>query len=207
MGLSIIGAGFGRTGTDSLKKALDILGSGPCCHMFEILPDPDRVKTWRGIAHGDKPNWDQVFSDFNSTVDWPSAYYWRELSAHFPDAKVILSVRDAESWWESMDKTIFKGLRKAGDHPGSIGLKLIVEGVFGGEINDRHHAISVYEQNTKDVQAAFGQDRLLTYQLGSGWTPLCNFLGCPIPDTPYPHGNTTAGFDSRVDAATNATST
>lgn len=206
MGLSVIGAGFGRTGTDSLKKALEILGFGPCCHMFEIIPYPERVQTWRGIAHGDKPNWDQVFSDFNATVDWPSAYYWRELSAHFPYAKIILSVRDSNSWWESMDKTIFKLLRKTSDDPGTIARKLIATDVFGGQINNRDHAISIYEQNTKDVQAAFGQDRLLTYEVGSGWAPLCDFLGCPIPDTPYPHGNKTEGFQERVDAAENATS-
>jgi len=201
MGLSIIGAGFGRTGTESLKKALEILGFGPCYHMFEVLPHADRVAIWRAAARGDTPDWDQVFAEYNATVDWPGAYFWRELSAHYPKAKIILSVRDAELWYDSMDKTILPILRDS-DNADSMGVRLIAEGVFGGKIEDRDHMISVYNRNISEVQAQFGKDRLLTYELGSGWAPLCAFLGCPIPDRPYPRSNATDEFQGNVDAVT-----
>ncbi len=205
LGLSVIGAGFGRTGTKSLKRALEILGFGPCYHMFEVLPHEDRVAIWRAAAAGDIPDWDQVFSEYRSTVDWPGAFFWRDLSEHFPKARIILSVRDADDWYRSMDKTILPILRTS-DDPDSIGLKLIGDGVFGGRIDDRDHMISVYKKNISEVQAAFGPDRLLTYQLGSGWEPLCRFLACPVPDQPYPHANATDKFQTNIDAVTDAPS-
>ena len=205
MGLSVIGAGFGRTGTESLKKALEILGLGPCYHMFEVLPHPERIAIWRAAAAGNTPDWDEVFAGYNATVDWPGAYFWRELSAHFPKAKIILSVRDENAWYASMDKTILPILRTSED-PDSIGVKLIAERVFGGDIGDQDHIISTYKKNISDVQAEFGHDRLLTYELGSGWEPLCEFLDCPVPDQPYPHGNTTDDFQANVDAVTDAPS-
>jgi len=205
MGLSVIGAGFGRTGTESLKKALEIIGSGPCYHMYEVLPDPERVAIWRAAASGDLPDWDQVFADYNATVDWPAAHFWRELSAYFPAAKIILSVRDADAWYDSMDKTILQILRNSED-PESIGMKLIADGVFGGNITDRDHMIAVYNKTISDVQAEFGSDRLLTYELGSGWEPLCEFLDCAIPDQSYPRGNSSEEFQGNVDAVTNTPS-
>lgn len=206
MSLSIIGAGFGRTGTESLKKALEILGFGPCYHMFEVLPHPERVEMWRAAARGEVPNWDDAFSGYRSTVDWPAAFFWRELSEHFPKAKIILSVRDAESWYESMDNTILRGLRDSTDQ-NSVGLKMIANGVFGGEINDRDHIIATYEANIREVQSAFSSDRLLTLELGSGWEPLCQFLECPIPQDPFPSSNSSEGFASRVATARKPTST
>tara|TARA_R110002096_G_scaffold74746_3_gene176932 strand:- start:8588 stop:9208 length:621 start_codon:yes stop_codon:yes gene_type:complete len=205
MGLSVIGAGFGRTGTESLKNALEILGYGPCYHMFEVLPYPERVATWRAIASGEKPDWDHVFSGFGATVDWPGASYWRELSRHFPKAKIVLSIRDADSWYDSMDNTILPILRNSDDME-SIGIKVISERVFAGKINDREHMIDVFNKNIAEIQAAFGTDRLLTYQLGSGWEPLCQFLGCEIPDEPYPFGNSSEQFEGKVAAVTNTPS-
>ena len=205
MGLSIIGAGFGRTGTESLKKALEILDFGPCYHMFEVLPHPERVSTWRAAAAGELPDWNEVFSDFSATVDWPAAYFWRELSDYYPEAKIILSVRDSDSWYQSMDNTILPILRSSTE-PESIGVKLIAEGVFGGKIDDRDHMIEVYNKNIADIQATFGQDRLLTLGLGSGWDPLCQFLGCPVPNQPYPRGNSSDQFSDNVDAVTDTPS-
>ncbi|MCL6282220.1 sulfotransferase family protein [Ruegeria sp. 2012CJ41-6] len=201
MTLSVIGAGFGRTGTESLKRALEILGHGPCYHMYEVLPHPERVALWRGIAQGDQPDWDDVFSGYRATVDWPAAFYWRALSAHFTAAKIILSVRDAKSWYKSMDSTILEILRNSEDAE-SIGAKLIAQQVFQGRLHDREHIIAVYERNIADVQAAFGPDRLLTYELGSGWEPLCRFLDCPVPDEPYPSGNSSEEFHGKVAATT-----
>lgn len=203
MALSVIGAGFGRTGTESLKLALEMLGLGPCHHMKEVLADPTRLARWRSIAQGAQgtesatPDWDDVFAGYRSTVDWPGAYFWRALARHYPDAKILLTVRSAVSWYASMENTILATL-KASTDPASIGLKLIGEQVFGGRLDDRSHIIAAYEQNTADVEAAFPPERLLTYQLGDGWAPLCRFLGKPIPEAPYPRGNSTAEFTAMV---------
>ena len=196
MGLKVIGAGFGRTGTESLKRALEILGFGPCHHMYEVLPNAALYEAWIEVLHGRaEPDWDRLFDGFNSTVDWPSAHYWRELAAHYPEARIVLSVRSPESWYDSMDRTILPRLR-APEEPHGMAAALR-EVVFGGNVDDRDHVIGLYLRQIDQVQAAFGPDRLLTYDLGAGWEPLCAFLGCAVPDVPYPRGNTTEVFHAR----------
>ena len=200
MALEVIGAGFGRTGTESMKQALEILGLGPCHHMREVMSNPAQLALWRAAARGELPDWDEAFAGYHSAVDWPSAYFWREVSAHYPEAKVLLTVRSAESWYESMDRTLLPVLRTSTD-PDSIGLRLVAARVFGGRLDDRAHAIAVYEKNIADVQAAFPPERLLTYRVGDGWEPLCRFLGRPVPDVPYPQSNSTEQFRAAFTAA------
>lgn len=195
MALDVIGAGFGRTGTDSMKDALEALGLGPCHHMKEVLASPEQLALWRAVARGDRPDWDVVFAGFRSAVDWPSAFYCREIAAHYPDAKILLTVRDADGWYASFSNTILKVVMSSSD-PESLGRALIANKVFGGRPDDRSHAIAAYERNTVEVQAVFGPDRLLTYRLGDGWEPLCRFLGRPVPDAPFPHRNTAADFQA-----------
>ena len=199
MALSVIGAGFGRTGTDSLKNALEILGLGPCYHMFEVLPHQDRVDMWKASTQGQIPDWDQVFAGYNATVDWPGAHYWRELAEHYPDAKIILSVRDADKWFDSMSSTIMPVLRTG--EPDSLGTMMFVRQTFEGNIDDREHVIDCYNRHNAGVQAAFGPDRLLVYHLGSGWDPLCAFLGVAVPDQPYPFGNSSEQFEGNMERA------
>jgi hypothetical protein len=198
LALEVIGAGFGRTGTESMKRALEILGLGPCHHMGEVLHNPQQTALWRAAAQGALPDWDEAFAGYRSAVDWPSAYFWRETSAYYPDARILLTVRSADSWYQSMEKTIFRVIEKSTD-PASLGLKLINEGVFGGR-RDREHAIAVYERNIVEVQAAFPAERLLTYNLGDGWEPLCRFLDKPVPDVPFPRTNSAAEFGAGVAA-------
>jgi hypothetical protein len=107
MALEVIGAGFGRTGTMSMKSALEIIGFGPCHHMMEVTSNDAQRDIWRAIAAGETPDWEQAFAGYRSTVDWPGAYFWRELAARYPAAKIILTVRDPESWFESATNTIF----------------------------------------------------------------------------------------------------
>jgi hypothetical protein len=197
MTLSVIGAGFGRTGTESMKLALEMLGLGPCHHMKEVLVDPEQTALWRKIAAGDPPDWEAAFAGYIAAVDWPSAFYWRELADRYPEAKLLLTVRSAESWHASMEKTIFKTLRKSTDHD-SVGLKLIAGCVFGGRLDDPAHAIATYERNNAEVEAAFPPERLLTYHLGDGWEPLCHFLDRPVPDAPYPRSNSADEFNAMV---------
>lgn len=195
MTLSVIGAGFGRTGTESMKRALELLGLGPCHHMREVIENPDQKRIWRAIARGDKIDWDEAYAGYYSAVDWPSAYFWRQLSERYPQAKIVLTVRSPESWYASMQKTIFRVLATSTDRD-SVGIRVIAEGVFGGRIDDREHAIATYEKNTAEVQAAFGPDRLLTCHLGDGWEPLCRFLGKPVPDQPFPRTNSAQEFSA-----------
>jgi hypothetical protein len=195
MPLSVIGAGFGRTGTESMKLALEMLGLGPCHHMKEVLGDPEQTALWRGIAAGEPPDWEAAFAGYNAAVDWPSAFFWRELADVYPDAKILLTVRSPESWHASMDKTIFRTLRNSTD-PDSLGVKLVAEGVFDGRLDDPAHAIATYKRNNAEVEAAFPSERLLTYHLGDGWEPLCRFHGKPLPKAPYPRSNSAEEFNA-----------
>ncbi|WP_306047554.1 sulfotransferase family protein [Nioella sp. MMSF_3534] len=197
MALQIIGAGFGRTGTESLKRALEILGFGPCHHMHEVMARPGLNQQWRAIAAGAEPDWATVFSGYQSTVDWPSTHYWDVLADHYPEAKIILSVRDADSWFNSMQNTILPVLRDSTDRE-SFGCVVIRDKVFSGRLDDRDHIIGVYEDHVAQVKARIPPERLLTYELGSGWEPLCTFLGCDVPSEPYPSGNRPEQFHEKI---------
>lgn len=193
MALSLIGAGFGRTGTDSMRLALTMIGMGPCHHMKEVIDSPEQTRLWRALVDGEAADWDHIFSGYRSSVDWPSAYYWRELSDYYPNAKILLTLRSAESWYESMSKTIFKVIAKSTD-PESLGVSLIGNKIFDGRWDDKDHALAVYKRNITNVKAAFPDKRLLVYELGSGWEPLCAFLNKPVPDRPFPRANSAQEF-------------
>lgn len=197
MALEVIGAGFGRTGTDSMREALTILGFGPCHHMSEVMASAEQTAIWRAIARGERRDWETAFAGFRSCVDWPSAFYWQELSEAYPQARMLLTVRSAESWHASMEKTIFRAIGDPSDRE-TFGALVIREQVFGGRL-DRESAIAAYERNNAEVKAAFGPERLLVHALGDGWEPLCRFLGRPVPDHPYPRSNSTAEFVERLD--------
>lgn len=199
MGLSVIGAGFGRTGTLTAKLALEALGFRPCHHMAEIFASPQQRTIWRSIAQGQSPDWNAAFAGFRAAVDWPSAYFWRQTSAFYPEAKILLTMRDSESWHASFSKTILPHIVQGND-PETLGVRLIAQTVFHGRPDDRAHAISVYEKNNADVQRAFPKDRLLVYELGAGWAPLCRFLGAPVPDLPFPQTNSADEFPANTEA-------
>jgi hypothetical protein len=194
--LKAIGTGFGRTGTDSMREALTILGFGPCHHMLEVMANEEQKRRWRVLAQGGAPDWDRLFEGYSSCVDWPSAHYWRELVRYYPEARVILTYRSPESWWESFEKTILVGIGKSTD-PESLGLALIAKQVFGGRPQDRANAIAVYEANVEAVLATVPADRLLVHNLGDGWAPLCAHLGVPVPSQPYPSRNSASDFATR----------
>ena len=200
MALSVIGAGFGRTGTLSLKGALERLGFDPCYHMMEVIQG-GFAQVWHDIVFGGTPDWDAVFKGYKATVDWPACNYYRELADRYPDAKVILSLRDPDKWFDSCQNTIFRAMRM--DHaqaPANIRTqiamvrKLVVEDTFGGDIDDRAHAISIFNRHNETVQKVIPKERLLVFQASDGWEPLCRFLGVPVPDEAYPKVNTTEDF-------------
>jgi len=193
MALKVIGTGFGRTGTDSMREALEILGFGPCHHMLEVNRSDEQKRLWRAHARGDSPGWEQLFAGYRSCVDWPSAHYWRELIQVYPDAKVLLTYRSPDSWWESFSKTIGEGIARSTE-PESLGVALVANQVFGGKFADRAHAIAVYQANVDAVKATVPAHRLLVHNLGDGWDPLCKHLGVPVPAVPYPRRNSTTDF-------------
>lgn len=190
MTLKVIGAGFGRTGTASLKLALEKLGFGPCYHMSEVLANAGHMDLWNDVAAG-RPNWGEIFRNYNSTTDFPACTYWRELAAYYPDAKIVLSLRSPESWWESTQETILSptmmGLLDG--TPWRTMLRNTIDSVFGGKIHDHDTLIRVFNEHNAAVKAAFGPDRLLVFEAKNGWEPLCAFLGVRVPDTDYPRVN------------------
>jgi hypothetical protein len=204
MSLRVIGTGFGRTGTNSLKLALEKLGFGPCHHMFEVRNHPEELHFWQAATDGAMPDWGAVFADYGACVDWPSAFFWREITAHFPDAKIVLSVRPAEDWYRSIMATIYKSLADPdlpppgfSRDPRRMVQDLILKQQFDDRLGERTHALAVYRDHITTIQDAFGPDRLLTYNVAEGWAPLCAFLDVEVQDEAFPQTNTTKEFQQR----------
>lgn len=216
MPLKIIGAGFGRTGTLSLCTALRQLGF-PCYHMSEVL-DNKANKThlgfWRMVANtpaGTQHDWETVFAHYTAAVDNPASSVWRELAAAYPDAKVVLSLHPggAEAWYESTLATIyfteshwqFKVLQLATPFARKLGdmcHKLIWQRAHRGTMGNRAAAIADYQQHIANVQAAVSPERLLVFRVSEGWQPLCDFIGVPVPQTPFPQVNDRAQFQQII---------
>lgn len=190
MTLSVIGAGLGRTGTASLKVALEKLGAGKCHHMSEVFGSPEQIALWAKAADG-KPDWPAIFNGYGAAVDFPTAAFWREIAAFYPKAKVILSLRDPEKWWESTQETILSPQFA----PAMLNMPFapVISGVvwrfFDGRIHDRAHLLAVFNRHTEDVRRAIPKDRLLVFEAKDGWVPLCEFLGAPVPSEPFPRVN------------------
>ncbi|MCG8588236.1 MAG: sulfotransferase family protein [Proteobacteria bacterium] len=204
MGLEVIGAGFGRTGTLSLKAALEQLGFQKCHHMMEVFKDPVQIDHWHAVSRGEPVDWNRVFDGYRASCDFPSSVYWEELHRHFPDSKVVLTVRDPDKGYRSVSDTIYPlsleipgwlkllipRLRK-GDE---MVMGIVWNGLFGGRFSDREHALRVFREHAERVQQRVGSDRLLVFEPKDGWEPLCRFLGVPVPDGPFPHLNEAASM-------------
>jgi hypothetical protein len=194
--LRVIGAGFGRTGTASMREALVRLGFGPCDHMVENFEHQERFALWdearRHKDSGDPIDWRPLLTGFQAIVDWPGAYFWRELTAAHPEAKVVLTVRDPDRWYDSISATIFT-LR---DDQWPEGPRdIIYTRTFGDRLADRDYCRSVFTKHVDAVREAIAADRLLVFDVKEGWERLCAFLGVPVPeDEPFPHVNDTAAF-------------
>ncbi len=222
MPLRVIGAGFGRTGTLSLHAALEEVGFAPCEHMTNIFDHPGRFALWREAARrkrrGEPIDWEQLLGGYQATVDWPGAYFWEELVTAYPDAKVILTVRDPERWYASTRDTIYTPRRMETASRLTAALLALVgalappvraiarltdeviwSGTFDGRFEDKDHAIRVFTDHTAAVTARVPPERLLVYDVKEGWAPLCAFLEVQAPPAqPFPHLNDAAHFQSRV---------
>lgn len=207
MTIEVIGAGFGRTGTLSLKFAIEALGLDKCYHMMEVMRNESHAAQWRKAARGEAVDWDALYTGYRATVDWPSASFWRELRAVYPEAKVILTLRDSQQWYTSVMNTIWKfssqaagesrtQLDEAGMERSMMGDEIIWQGVFGGRMQDRDHVIECYERHNQEVIDTVPADKLLVYRPGDGWEPLCGFLQKTVPNTDYPKVNSTEDFSA-----------
>lgn len=212
MPIKVIGAGFGRTGTMTLKHALEELGYGACYHMIELTNHPEKAREWLKAANGKKPDWDWIFNGYSSVTDFPACLFYKELLKTYPDAKVILTTRDSESWYKSARKTIF---RSYPDFPqvlyiignylfskrvrqlmqvGWLIQKTIFRQTFGMRQFNKKRAIEVYKEHNADVIRSVPAAQLLVYDVADGWEPLCEFLRVPVPDKEFPNTNRSAHF-------------
>lgn len=210
--VEVIGAGFGRTGTASLKRALELLGFGPCHHMSEVLKRPDTAAGWTAALRGESGVLAGLLSGYRASLDFPSCLLWRELVELYPSAKVVLSVRDAGQWYRSARATILnqdKGnrVRRLADAGGDGIVEAL--GPLSAAMADRGFSrdlseadtIAGFQRHNESVIAGVPADRLLVYEVEQGWAPLCAFLGVAVPDVPFPRGNDAGTFQQNVEQA------
>ncbi len=199
MSIRVVGAGLGRTGTHSLKIALEQLLGGPCYHMIEVFGHPEHVAVWQAAADGGVVDW-SAFPEadgYVASVDWPGCSFWREMADANPDAIVLLSTRaSAEAWWKSASDTIFQAMDSAPlELPGWTAMvESIFKNRFKADVRDKDAAMAAYERHNAEVRANAEPKQLLEWTAGDGWEPICNALGVPVPDEPFPHVNTTEEF-------------
>ena len=197
MGLRIVGAGLGRTGTLSLKLALERLLGAPCYHMLELFTHPEHVAVWHAAVRGEPVDWAALFDGYAAAVDWPVGSFWPEVAAAFPNAHILLSTRSSESWWRSASQTIFPTSAKAAGTPWHAMWLDLAKSRFTERLDDRAAAIAAYERHNADVRARAPRPRLLEWTAPDGWEPLCRALGVPVPAEPFPHANSTEEFVGR----------
>lgn len=200
--IEVIGAGFGRNGTDSLRKALELLGLGPCHHMAEVIENPKQLSLWRSVEDGKISAIKEALVGFRSQVDWPGAAYWETLAEIYPASKVILSIRDPDEWFDSVQATIVPfinsmSVQNENEHLKELAnwsARLIARDIFEDRLHDRAYATEVYRAHTSRVISTIPKERLLVFRVSDGWEPLCNFLGREIPSEVFPKTNSTSDF-------------
>jgi len=215
--MKIIGAGFGRTGTTSLKAALEALGFGPSYRLDEVFKHPEQVAFWEAACRGERVDWEGFFAGYGLAVDWPAFSFYGELMEAFPEAPVILTVRDPGRWYESVRSTIY-GIHKLSAGPAPVRLAfalaglfapavtgiprladaILWDGLFDGRFEDRSYAIEMFHRHNEEVRRRVPPERLLVYDVKEGWAPLCDFLGVEVPDEPFPHLNHTREMRRRL---------
>lgn len=201
--MQVFGAGVGRTGTYSLKLAINQLQFGPCHHMDEVLHNmPVNVPLWSSAVAG-KPDWSQIYDGYNSAVDWPTACFFRELVKEFPLAKFILTLRDPERWADSFGGTIYKLLAGRDEAPQEMRAWLDMAGDVIAKSGfppglDRDGLIKAFIAHNDAVKETIPASQLLVFEVKQGWEPLCAFLDAPIPAEAFPRTNHREEFWDRV---------
>jgi len=217
MSLKVIGTGLGRTGTFSLKLALEHLGFGKCFHMLEMFHNPSDIRYFKKAEKGEPVDWSGLFKNYKAVVDYPAARYYRQITAHFPEAKIIHTHRDPDEWYESARETIFwvnrmplskimefalhfpfkKETRKR--LPLLIYNRKLMHIEFGKDLSDKKEVLNRFERHTEKVLKQFSSERLLLFNSKEGWIPLCRFLNVPVPEIGFPHSNKREEFFGKVE--------
>jgi hypothetical protein len=216
MSLKVIGSGVGRTGTHSLKVALEQLGFGKCYHMEELLRHPEGLTYFEKAERGETVDWHELFKSYSSAVDYPVARYYKEIIAAFPQAKIIHTIRDPESWYNSAMETIFwaskpsagRMLRMLMRLPFSSAIRerlpvlkydgRMVDNIYGKDLRNKHEVIRRYNEINNEALNILPKDRSLVYDIKTGWEPLCKFLDVPVPTVPFPKSNAKEGFKKNI---------
>ena len=192
--MRVIGAGLPRTGTNSLKLALEILLGGPCYHMWELLAHQDHAPVWTEAGKGKLPNWSQLLEGYRAVVDFPAAAFWPDLMKVYPDAFVLLSYRDTEGWWKSCSRTAFPFVLGLPASPVKEMILTLWEKRFITDVMNEEAAKTAFEVYNEEVRAGVPPERLIEWRIGDGSEPICAALELPIPDEPFPHVNTAEEF-------------
>ena len=198
--LQVVGAGVGRTGTHSLKIALEQLLGGTCHHMMEVIVRPEEVPVWTDAIDGKQIDWDALMQPYTAQVDWPGASFWPELTKANPDALVILSVRDPDDWYTSCTNTIFEGLDMMVEqgNPWMAAMLRLLGERFSDRLDERDAMLAAFEKHNDAVRAGVPAERLLEWTTADGWEPICERLGVPVPAEPFPRTNSTVEFREMV---------
>ncbi len=196
MNLQLIGAGLPRTGTTSVKAAVERLTGGRCYHMFEVFGHGDEhVNLWLRVFDGELDLLDRIFDGYVAAVDWPSSLLWRELAERLPDVPVLLTHRgDADTWWASADRTVWHAMRVQAEDSDRLPFNLAMRSRFHLDLDDPEGIKAAYDRHQAEVRATIEPERLFEHVPGDGWGPLCRALARPEPADDYPHRNTTADF-------------
>ncbi len=216
MALQVIGTGQARTGTTSLKTALELLGFGKCYHMIELMNHPDQLIYFEKAERGEEVNWEELFQGYHSACDMPVIRYYKQLIEKYPEAKVIHTTRDPEAWFKSMTQTIFWAINPSPVRIISLMIRIpfsstlrkrlrilkyngrMVNEFFGHDMKNKESVISSFNEYNKQVLNTIPKDKLLIYDVKSGWDPLCHFLNVPVPAIPFPKVNTKDEFVHNV---------
>jgi hypothetical protein len=201
--LRIVGAGLGRTGTHSLKLALERLLGAPCYHMAEVFKRPDHIPAWHAAARGQPVDWRKLFDGYAAAVDWPASAFWPQIAETFPNAIILLSSRSADSWWKSASRTIFEHFARGAGGPEPLpGWRAMMTELFANTFTPSYAeeaaAKAAFDLHNVDVRTRAPAARLVDWRAQDGWGPLCAALKIPIPDEPFPVSNTTEQFRAQT---------
>ncbi|MEO6695773.1 MAG: sulfotransferase family protein [Ignavibacteria bacterium] len=216
MALQVFGTGQGRTGTSSLKIALEYLGFGKCYHMYELLSNPEQIIYFEKAERGEDVDWDGLFKGYHSACDMPVIRYYKQILENYPDAKVIHTTRDPETWFKSISDTIFWAVKPSVGRIVKMAIRLpfssalrkrlrvmkynggMVETFFGKDLKDKTKVIEHFNKYNYEILNTIPKEKLLVYDVKSGWEPLCKFLNVPISSIPFPKTNSTDEFVNTV---------
>ena len=202
MPLDILGLGLPRTGTKTLKKALEILGYQKCYHMYELRIHPEHISYWEAASDGAEVDWEKLFTGYCAATDYPAAYHWRTLLKRYPNALVILTVREPAAWYRSAKETVFKIANNIPNNNSPLAQrrrlwKRDMSKWLGEETDNAQLMLKKFAEHQQDVQSIVPTEHLLIYDVREGWEPLCSFLSKDIPNREFPWTNTTTDFLER----------